>query len=232
MFKIINISKTYKDKKVLENINFDIQKGSCLGIIGESGSGKSTLAKIILGIEKASSGEILKNNKPTASIVFQDYNSSVNPKFTVYEILNEPFWNSYKKLDIKNAILLLKSVELEINILKKYPHELSGGQLQRVCIARAIANKPNFLVLDEILSSLDILNQIEIINLLKKIKEQNNITYLFITHNLESIFSLCDRFLVIKDGKILDDILVNNFLQKDVSPYTKQLFNAIIPIKF
>ncbi|WP_418185706.1 ABC transporter ATP-binding protein [Aliarcobacter vitoriensis] len=232
MFKIINISKTYKDKKVLENINFDIQKGSCLGIIGESGSGKSTLAKIILGIEKASSGEILKNNKPTASIVFQDYNSSVNPKLTVYEILNEPFWNSYEKLDIKNAILLLKSVELEMNILKKYPHELSGGQLQRVCIARAIANKPNFLVLDEILSSLDILNQIEIINLLKKIKEQNNITYLFITHNLESIFSLCDRFLVIKDGKILDDILVNNFLQKDVSPYTKQLFNAIIPIKF
>lgn len=232
MFKIINISKTYKDKKVLENINFDIQKGSCLGIIGESGSGKSTLARIILGIEKASSGEILKNNKTTASIVFQDYNSSVNPKFTVYEILNEPFWNSYEKLDIKNAILLLKSVELEINILKKYPHELSGGQLQRVCIARAIANKPNFLVLDEILSSLDILNQIEIINLLKKIKEQNNITYLFITHNLESIFSLCDRFLVIKDGKILDDILVNNFLQKDVNPYTKQLFNAIIPIKF
>ncbi|RBQ28743.1 ABC transporter ATP-binding protein [Aliarcobacter vitoriensis] len=232
MFKIINISKTYKDKKVLDNINFDIKKGSCLGIIGESGSGKSTLAKIILGIEKANSGEILKNNKPTASIVFQDYNSSVNPKFTVYEILNEPFWNSYKKLDMKNAILLLKSVELEINILKKYPHELSGGQLQRVCIARAIANKPNFLVLDEILSSLDILNQIEIINLLKKIKERNNITYLFITHNLESIFSLCDRFLVIKDGKILDDILVNNFLQKDVSPYTKQLFNAIIPIKF
>jgi len=232
MFKIDKVTKYYHNKKVLDNICFEIKKGSCVGLIGESGSGKSTLAKIILGIEKANFGNILKYETYSSSVVFQDYNSSVNPSFTVFEILNEPFWSTYKKLDKQKAILLLRSVELEESILQKYPHELSGGQLQRVCIARATANKPDFLVLDEVLSSLDVLNQIEIINLLKKIKEQNSITYLFITHNLESVFSLCDKLLVIKEGKILDDISIYDFKKENINPYTKQLFNTIIAQKF
>lgn len=239
MLQLKNINKSYKKDLILNNINLKINKNSTMGIVGESGSGKTTLAKLILGLENPSNGEIYVNdiplskwqkiNKGKMSIVFQDYRSSINPYFCIEEALQEPLWGK-TKLSNDEIKKILKQVELSENILFKYPHELSGGQLQRVCIARALILKPKFLVFDEALSALDVSTQVQIINLLKKIKEQYELTYLFITHDLEVASSLCDEITILKDGNILE-IINSKYLNKTNHSYTKALLDAVIPLK-
>ena len=236
LMKVLNIKKSYTQKKflkksvkiVLNDVSLSLEQGKCVGIIGESGSGKSTLGRIITGIEKADSGVVEfegkniyqkenRNMKNDISVVFQNYVSSVNPRFSVAQIIAEPLIISSQvsrsKID-KNKIdeevkKLIKIVGLSEEFLERFPHELSGGQLQRVCIARAIVTKPKFILLDEAVSSLDVSTQVEILDLLQKLKKEYNLSYVFITHDLLTITYICDSVIFFKDGKIeekIDDI--------------------------
>lgn len=220
-------SKNKKD--VLKGVSFTMEKGKCIGLIGESGSGKSTLGRIILGIEKPSSGEILLEKNTKISVVFQDYTSSVNPSYKVKDIIEEALSAIVKnsKEREKEIINLLDKVGLNETFINRYPHELSGGQLQRVCIARAIAIKPDFILLDEAVSSLDINVQVQILDLLKKLKIEDNLSYLFITHDLMTITYLCDSVIFFKDGKIVEEVNDVNKLNKIKNDYSKELFNAV-----
>ena len=255
LLKVLNIKKSYTQKKflkksvkiVLNDVSLSLEQGKCLGIIGESGSGKSTLGRIINGIEKADSGVVEfegknihqkenRNMKNDISVVFQNYVSSVNPRFSVAQIIAEPLIISSQvnrsKID-KNKIdeevkKLIKIVGLSEEFLERFPHELSGGQLQRVCIARAIVTKPKFILLDEAVSSLDVSTQVEILDLLQKLKKEYNLSYIFITHDLLTITYICDSVIFFKDGKIeekIDDIRNLKNIKKD---YSKKLLEAVI----
>ncbi|AMQ08244.1 ABC transporter ATP-binding protein [Sporosarcina psychrophila] len=242
-----NVSKSYnkdggffiKSKtEVLSDISLQIKKGECLGLIGESGSGKSTLSKIILGLEKPGRGRVMiegepfsrwiKKNKGKMSVVFQDYTSSVNPQFTTRSIIAEPLiaLGDNKNLDERIAELLSR-VGLPLTMIHKYPHELSGGQLQRVCIARAIATKPKFIVLDEAISSLDVSSQAEILQLLRDIKDDMNMTYLFITHDLQVVANICNRILFLYQGEIVEELESSNLLLAK-NDYAKRLLNSVM----
>lgn len=239
MLCVKELVKAYHGRNVLDHISFEVKAHQCVGLVGESGSGKSTLGRLVLGLEKADSGEILMEDKPLSewkkhhmgamSVVFQDYTTSINPRFCVEEILQEPFWMSQTLRTQVESQKLLESVELSASLLKRYAHELSGGQLQRVCLARAIAKNPRFLLLDEALSSLDVSIQAQMLQLLRQIKERYGMTYLFIAHDLESVSALCDRFLVLHQGKIVDAIDLAHVQKEALHPYTKQLLEAVIP---
>ena len=255
LLKASNITKSYTQKKflkkfvknVLNDVSLSLEQGKCLGIIGESGSGKSTLGRIITGIEKADSGIVEfegknihqkenRNVKNDISIVFQNYVSSVNPRFSVAQIIAEPLIISFqvnknkidkKKID-EEVKKLIKIVGLSEEFLERFPNELSGGQLQRVCIARAIVTKPKFILLDEAVSSLDVSTQVEILDLLQKLKKEYNLSYIFITHDLLTITYICDSVIFFKDGKIeekIDDIRNLKNIKKD---YSKKLLEAVI----
>lgn len=255
LLKVLNIKRSYTQKKflkksvkiVLNDVSLSLEQGKCVGIIGESGSGKSTLGRIITGIEKADSGVVEfegknihqkenRNMKNDISVVFQNYISSVNPRFSVAQIIAEPLIISSQvnrsKID-KNKIdeevkKLIKIVGLSEEFLERFPHELSGGQLQRVCIARAIVTKPKFILLDEAVSSLDVSTQVEILDLLQKLKKEYNLSYIFITHDLLTITYICDSVIFFKDGKIeekIDDIRNLKNIKKD---YSKKLLEAVI----
>ncbi|HIW33293.1 MAG TPA: ATP-binding cassette domain-containing protein, partial [Candidatus Paenibacillus intestinavium] len=182
MLKIDHVEKSYgksglfsrQRQKVLNDISFECEAGECLGIIGESGSGKSTLGRLILGIEKPDRGAVLFEGKSiedrkvrsgNISAVFQDYRSSINPFFTVKEAIMEPL-KKQEKSDDKIDTLLIQ-VGLNPSYKNKYPHELSGGEVQRVCIARAISTEPRCILLDEAISSLDVSVQTQVLDLLK-----------------------------------------------------------------
>ncbi len=245
-FKKENQNRIFGREKirVLNNINLRVQQGKCLGILGESGSGKTTLGRISMGLLKATEGQIFSNGKEIKSssdrkalinqmsIVFQDYTSSVNPFFTVEETVKEGLLACEKKDCIKcdrkiEIEKLMGLVGLDINLLNRKPYELSGGQLQRVCIARALACKPEILLLDEAISSLDSHTQIQIMDLLKELKEKQGLTYIFITHDLTSITYICDEVVFLKDGEIVEKIDVNN-LKNVNNHYAKELLNSTI----
>ena len=255
LLKASNITKSYTQKKflkkfvktVLNDVSLSLEQGKCLGIIGESGSGKSTLGRIITGIEKADSGVVEfegkninqkenKDAKNDISIVFQNYVSSVNPRFSVAQIIAEPLIISFQvnknKIDKKKiddeVKKLIKIVGLSEEFLERFPNELSGGQLQRVCIARAIVTKPKFILLDEAVSSLDVSTQVEILDLLQKLKKEYNLSYIFITHDLLTITYICDSVIFFKDGKIEEKINDIRNLKNIKKDYSKRLLEAVI----
>ena len=255
LLKASNIIKSYTQKKflkkfvktVLNDVSLSLEQGKCLGIIGESGSGKSTLGRIITGIEKADSGVVEfegenihqkenKDAKNDISVVFQNYISSVNPRFSVAQIIAEPLIISSqvnknkidkKKID-EEVEKLIKIVGLSEEFLERFPNELSGGQLQRVCIARAIVTKPKFILLDEAVSSLDVSTQVEILDLLQKLKKEYNLSYIFITHDLLTITYICDSVIFFKDGKIEEKINDIRNLKNIKKDYSKRLLEAVI----
>ena len=255
LLKVLNIKKSYTQKKflkksvkiVLNDVSLSLEQGKCVGIIGESGSGKSTLGRIITGIEKADSGIVEfegknihqkenRNVKNDISIVFQNYVSSVNPRFSVAQIIAEPLIISFqvnknkidkKKID-EEVKKLIKIVGLSEEFLERFPNELSGGQLQRVCIARAIVTKPKFILLDEAVSSLDVSTQVEILDLLQKLKKEYNLSYIFITHDLLTITYICDSVIFFKDGKIEEKINDIRNLKNIKKDYSKRLLEAVI----
>jgi nickel transport system ATP-binding protein len=241
LLQVKDIRKSYGKKEVLKGIDFSMKAGECLGIIGESGSGKSTLGKIILGIEKKDQGEVvfleetaLKLHQKEMSVVFQDYTSSVNPRFTVSKALEEALLKEKltKKEMFERQIQLLQEVGLSEMFLNRYPHELSGGQLQRVCIARAIATKPKLILLDEAISSLDVSMQVGILDLLKKLREEHGLSYLFITHDLTAITYLCDRVLFMKEGEIVERVEDMKEIKAIQNPYAKALLHAAHVLDF
>ena len=255
LLKASNITKSYTQKKflkkfvkiVLNDVSLSLEQGKCLGIIGESGSGKSTLGRIITGIEKADSGVVEfegknihqkenKDAKNDISVVFQNYVSSVNPRFSVAQIIAEPLIISFQvnksKIDKKKiddeVKKMIKIVGLSEEFLERFPNELSGGQLQRVCIARAIVTKPKFILLDEAVSSLDVSTQVEILDLLQKLKKEYNLSYIFITHDLLTITYICDSVIFFKDGKIEEKINDIRNLKNIKKDYSKRLLEAVI----
>lgn len=227
--------------KILNGVNLTIEAGSCVGLIGESGSGKSTLTRLIMGLEKPNKGSILfeglpasqwiKNNKGKMSVVFQDYTASVNPRYTVAEAIAEPLYASGAVKDLDRHIeRLLVKVGLEQAIKNRYPHELSGGQLQRVCIARAIATNPRFIVLDEAISSLDVSVQSQILKLLHQLRVEMNITYLFVAHDLQAVSHLCNKILFLYQGKIVEE-LQSGELAMAKNQYARDLLASVIPFE-
>lgn len=246
MLKVDSVHKSYKKgglfskerQLVLKNVSFECRNGECLGIIGESGSGKSTLGRLILGIERPDHGTVLFEGKNVGSrrvrlgaisAVFQDYKSSINPFFTVEDAIMEPLKVQKKaQTENQNKIdMLLHQVGLDPSYRKKYPHELSGGEVQRVCIARAISTEPKCILLDEAISSLDVSVQIQVLNLLKELKVAYNISYIFITHDIQAAAYICDRVIVFRNGQIEETVNIEQL--KDVqSEYARKLLKMLI----
>ena len=244
LLKIENIEKSFplsgglfvkRRQPVLRGVSFDIEQGECLGIVGESGSGKSTLGKIILGIETPDAGRIVpgeamrqRPRHEAISVVFQDYSSSVNPRFTVQQIIAEPLFRTALN-DQERALRirqLLDEVGLSETMLTRYPHQLSGGQLQRVCIARAIAPNPLFILFDEAVSSLDVSVQVKILDLLLDIKRRRNLSYLFITHDITVAAYVCDRLMFFHEGQVVEELRDLTRLGHVEHDYTRQLLEA------
>ena len=243
---IENISKTFKVDKnkelqALKNINIRLKKGECIGIVGESGCGKSTLARIIVGIEKKTSGKIIFDNKEIEGIsktkdiqmIFQNPLSSFNPRMKIVDYMWEPLRN-YFKLSKKDSIPFIKKslidVGLDENALEKYPHEFSGGQLQRITIARAIIIKPKLIVCDEITSALDVSVQKQILELLKKLQKDLHLSYLFIGHDLAVVQDISQKIVVMYMGEIVEELNATDLKTKAKHPYTKLLLNSVFEI--
>ncbi len=204
--------------------------------------GKSTLGRILIGLEKPDSGEIKFQDKDIhkevnqisrkeLSIVFQDYFSSVNPRFKVADIIAEPLKlnTNLSSSDLRKELeKLIVDVGLKVEFLDRYAHELSGGQLQRVCIARAISTKPKFIMLDEAVSSLDISTQVEILNLLQELKKSYSLSYIFVTHDLLTLTYICDSVIFFKEGRIVEKVDSLEKLCEVKDDYSKALLDAVI----
>ncbi|MCY7843224.1 nickel import ATP-binding protein NikE [Bacillus haynesii] len=233
-----------QSKQVLSNVSFSIEEGTCLGMLGPSGAGKSTLGKVILGLERPQSGQIFFQGhdlyKADQSIrrkicrdlqaVFQDSYSSVNPRMTAEQIIAEPLEN-YERLTIaeqkRTIIELLERVGLTEEDLTKYPHQFSGGQLQRINIARAVSLKPKLIVLDESVSSLDMVTQTLILDLLKELKDDFGMSYFFITHDLKAAYHLSDSLGVLDHGQLAGLYEKHRFLKSD-HPVVKEMKRSIL----
>ena len=243
---IENISKSFtvdknKELKALKNINIRLKKGECIGIVGESGCGKSTLARIIVGIEKKTSGKIIFDDKKIDGIsktkdiqmIFQSPLSSFNPRMKIIDYMWEPLRN-YFKLSKKESIpLIIKSlvdVGLDETALEKYPHEFSGGQLQRITIARAIIIKPKLIVCDEITSALDVSVQKQILELLKKLQKDLALSYLFIGHDLAVVQNISQKIVVMYMGEIVEELNSIDLKAKAKHPYTNLLLNSVFEV--
>ena len=218
--ELINITKKYGEQEVVNSFSLDIEKGKCLAIMGESGSGKSTIAKIIIGLEKQNSGTVKIFTKDI-EFLFQDSYNALNPSMIVEDLIYEPlqFLSNIDKSKKKEIVLeLLEQVELSSELLTRKRDELSGGQLQRVCLARALSTKPKIMIFDESLSGLDPLVQDKILDLLYEIQKQYQLTYIFISHDFRLCYFLADRIILIDKGKIVEDF---KELDKEIIPKTK-----------
>lgn len=240
--------KTVGHIKAVDGVNLEIYRGETLGLVGESGCGKTTLGKSILQLVKATEGEIIYNDKNNErdlrklnseemkdvrkklQIVFQDPHSSLNPAFTVFGSLEDPLkiYGVKSKAERRRIIGdLLEAVNMRREQMDLYPHEFSGGQRQRIGIARALCIDPDLIVLDEAVSALDVSIQAQVLQLLKKIKEERNLTFVFITHDLSVVEFVSDRVAVMYLGKIVELAMSEDLYGNALHPYTKALLSAI-----
>lgn len=237
-------------QEVVKDVSISLKKGECLGIIGESGSGKSTFGKTLIGLLTPDKGDVTVNGislygkssrdekrkvKQAVSVVFQDYTSSANPRFRIKDIIGESLRVIEKRENIKidkkkRTEELLELVDLNKNFIDRYPHELSGGQLQRVCIARAVATNPEIILLDEAISSLDASTQTQVMDLLKNLQKEFGFSYIFITHDLPSVTYMCDRVIFFYDGKIVEQVDDIYMLSEVKSSYAAKLLHSILEI--
>lgn len=239
--KIFGTTRT----QVLFDVCLSVPQGTCLGILGESGSGKSTLGKVICGLLKPDKGEVQmdgtsvygsragrKNLQKRLSVVFQDYTTSANPRFRVKDLIGEGLAARERKnrerLDRQEETRkLLELVGLDESYASRFPHELSGGQLQRVCIARAVACQPEMILFDEAVSSLDAHTQVQVMDLLLDLKKKLGLTYIFITHDLTSVTYFCDDVMFLYRGRVTEHLPVSRIADtKD--PYARRLLDSII----
>ena len=217
---------TYQE--VLHDVTFDVRHGEILGLVGESGTGKSTLARTILGMVKPDRGEVIHYTK-RPQMIFQDPYSSLNPAYPVSWILEEPLriygkdGRSERRRRVRD---ILDRVELPAECLAAKPSELSGGQRQRVSIAAALIQRPRFLIADEPVSALDVTIQAQILKLLKTLRDELDLSYLFISHDLNVVYQLCDRVLVMKRGRIVEQGTVAEIFDHPREAYTRQLLSA------
>lgn len=253
--KVLKLTKKYPVQRgfwskvvnyitALSEVDLEINKGEIIGIVGESGCGKSTLGKLILKLIEPTSGDVLyKGNsifniksgefralRQKLQIVFQNPYSSLNPRMKIKDIISEPI-TVHKILREKNKVTeriveLLNLVGLDVSHGEKYPHELSGGQRQRVAIARALSLNPEFLVLDEPVSALDVSVQAQILNLLLDLHKKLNLTYLFISHNLSVVSYFSTKIAVMYLGNIIEFGKKNDIIMTPQHPYTKALLSS------
>ena len=224
-------SGTLRRKKmvqVLHDISFDLYRGEILGVVGESGSGKSTLAKTILGMVSDYTGTYTHFTK-RPQMVFQDPSSSLNPGRTIGWILEEPL-RIYGKYDqaerVRRVKDIIERVELPAECYDMYPRELSGGQRQRVCIGMALIQRPGLIIADEAVSALDVTIQAQILKLIHKLRRELGISYIFISHDLNVVYQLCDRAIVMKDGRIVEQGDVEELYENPKEAYTRALLEA------
>lgn len=215
-------------QEVLHDVSFDVRHGEILGLVGESGTGKSTLARTILGMVKPDKGEV-RHYTPRPQMIFQDPYSSLNPAYTVGWIMEEPLriFGKYGPQERKRRVRdMLERVELPEECLAARPEELSGGQRQRVSIATALIQRPRFLIADEPVSALDVTIQAQILKLLRDLRDELDLSYLFISHDLNVVYQLCDRVLVMQGGRIVEQGAVADIFDHPKEAYTKQLLAA------
>lgn len=223
--------------QALRGIDFSINNGEILGIVGESGSGKSTLAKIICGLEDITSGELFwkidraKMRRKPAQMVFQNPFSSLNPKLSVGYMLREAaaYGSQSRISDVNDSEIsdILINVGMKGITLTNYPHQFSGGQRQRLGIARALALKPDILICDEPVSALDISIQAQIINLLIKINRNMDLAIIFISHDIEVVSMISENIIVMKDGSIMEYGTTEKVINAPEKDYTRMLLNAV-----
>ena len=214
--------------EVLHDVSFDVHRGEILGLVGESGTGKSTLAKTILGMVRPEAGQVIHYTK-RPQMIFQDPYSSLNPAYPVEWLLEEPLriYGKYDGPERKRRVReMLERVELPEEVLRAKPSELSGGQRQRVSIAVALIQRPRVLIADEPVSALDVTIQAQILKLLRELRDELDLSYLFISHDLNVVYQLCDSALVMKQGRIVEQGTVDELFDHPKDPYTKQLLAA------
>jgi oligopeptide/dipeptide ABC transporter ATP-binding protein len=246
LLRIENAVKRYqsgshlRSKTVLavRGVSLYLEQGECLAIVGESGSGKSTLGRLAVGLEPPTEGRILFKEKElnakrmdrgvrqALQMVYQNSFEATNPRFTARQVIEEPirYFHLAPKSDWNARIdALLARVGIPVEEAGKKTYEFSGGQLQRICIARALAASPELILLDEPLSSLDVSVQAQILNLLKKLKEEFGLTYMLISHDLETVYNLADRLAVMYYGKVVEEIDTMDLFDALCHPYTTLL---------
>lgn len=243
ILKVKNLEKTYNSGIGIKNISFEIKEGETLALIGESGSGKSTISNLIVGLIKKDSGSIYycgkdigemskkerQKLKSKIQLIFQNSYSSLNPKMKIKDIILEGLrYQASKK--IKNLDFQLKKILLEVelkeDILDRYPSQLSGGQNQRIGIARSLIMEPNLLIADECFSALDMITQKQILELFIKIKKKRNISYLLVSHDISVIKKIADTIIVLKNGEILEKGETKDIIDNPKEEYTKELIAA------
>ncbi|AMO46727.1 Nickel ABC transporter, ATP-binding protein NikE [Enterobacter sp. FY-07] len=245
LLDVNGLSHGYHQQRILDNISLQLKSGETVALLGRSGCGKSTLARLLVGLETPNEGNVVWQGTPLSRLdararkafrrdiqmVFQDPISAVNPRKTVRDILREPLRHLLKlsKTEQQARITqLLDDVELESTLLDKRPPQLSGGQLQRVCLARALAVEPTLLILDEAVSSLDLVLQAGVIRLLKRLQERSGVACLFITHDLRLVERFCQRVMVMENGTIVETLDVATPL-RFTSQAGQTLQQAVLP---
>lgn len=245
----VRVGLPFKKKyvKAVSNVSLKIRRGETYGLVGESGCGKSTFANALLGMIKPTDGKVIFDGKDLNSLnkkdfketrrnmqmIFQDPYSSLNPRFDLLEIIGEPMVirGGFTKEEIEERVVeLLELVGLSREDLHRYPSDFSGGQRQRIGIARAIILNPSFLVCDEPVSALDVSVHAQILNLLDRLQKQRKMTYLFISHNLAVVKSICDHMAVMYLGKVMECGSTQTIYENTLHPYTKALLSAVLDI--
>ena len=214
--------------EVIHDLDFVVNHGEILGLVGESGTGKSTLAKCILGLIQPEKGEII-HHTPRPQMIFQDPYSSLNPAYSVEWSVEEPLrvFGKYEPEERKRRVReMLELVELPEETYKAKPDELSGGQRQRVNIAAALIRRPRFVIADEPVSALDVTIQAQILKLLRNLRDEFDLSYLFISHDLNVVYQLCDRVLVMKEGRIVEQGTIEEVYHDPKEEYTRKLLAA------
>lgn len=236
-------SKTHLVKAV-DGVSFDLYQGETLGLVGESGCGKSTLGRAILRLIQPTAGEVLFQGQDLAHLsddklqkqrqymqmIFQDPFSSLNPRMTIEDIVAEPLrtFNIAKGDDLRRKVQdLLRRVGMDPRYIRRYPHEFSGGQCQRIGIARALALNPKIIVADEPISALDVSIQAQILNLMEELQKELGLTYIFIAHDLAAVHHISDRIAVMYLGKIVEISDSETIIRSPKHPYTQALIKAV-----
>ena len=239
ILEVRDLRVRYGKFEAVKGVSFKVGKGEIFGIVGESGSGKSTIAKALIGLEAPSSGQITLNTQHSAlstrhslQMIFQDAVGSLNPRMTVRQTLSEVLLVHSKNRKIEESknrkiLLLLSQVGLSPAVLDQYPRELSGGQCQRVSIARALAVGPEILIADEPVSALDVSVQARILNLLRELRDSLSLTIVLIAHDLAVVRNVCDRIAVMERGRFVDFGDAEKVFSAPGSDYTKRLLDAV-----
>ena len=224
LVEVRDLHVRYGTYEAVKGVSFSLGEGEILGIVGESGSGKSTIAKTLIGLERKSAGEVVIRAK-SMQMVFQDAVGSLNPRMTVRQTLSEV--RKIKQSNNRTIEQLLDLVGLSPAVLEQYPREMSGGQCQRVSVARALACNPEVLIADEPVSALDVSVQARVLNLLRDLRRDLGLSILLIAHDLAVVKNVCDRICVMERGLFVDVGDAEQVFSRPTSDYTRRLLEAV-----